>query len=328
MIEILAWKKTEWDFVGKRRIAFVFSAALCAIGLFAMIQIARGVAPLGIDFAGGVSMNVAFKQRIPIDDIRKAFGQNGLGGMDIMEIKSETGQRLLIRLSSPEQEATATEVLQGLAGDKSGKAASSAGGGAESAASMVVEGVQEVGPAVGKELQRKAAWAVFWAIILIMVYIWWRFEYRFGVTAAIATIHDVLAVLGIMFLLNKDFTLLILTALLTLAGYSLTDTVVLYDRIRENMRLRRRANEPLSMLINASINEILSRSIITSTTTLFPLAALLVYGSQVTFDFALALALGILVGTYSSWFVASPLLVEWEDYRRRKSEQAALSKGS
>jgi preprotein translocase SecF subunit len=141
------------------------------------------------------------------------------------------------------------------------------------------------------------------------VYIAWRFEFRFGVAATVATFHDVLAVLGMVFVLNKEITLLIVTALLTIAGYSLTDTVVVYDRIRENLRARRK--ETLGDIMNASINQVLSRTAMTSLTTLLAAAALFFLGGDVLHDFAFALILGIVVGTYSSWFVASPLIYEW-----------------
>lgn len=310
MFELLAFKKETWEFVGRRRAAFVVSGLLCAMGIVAIVRLALGSGHLGIDFAGGLSMNLALEERIDIDTIRSAFGAQGINDAQIQEIGvPQTGQRLLIKLrgTGTDTEANVVSVLEGLTQGKP----------------VVVEGVQDVGPAVGRLLQKKAGWAVFWAIILITIYIWIRFEYRFGVAAAIAVVHDVLAVLGIMMFLGKDFTMLIVTALLTLAGYSLTDTVVIFDRIRENVRLRPR--EPFDQVINTSINEILSRTIVTTLTTSLPLFALLFYGSQVTHDFSLALIIGIVVGTFSSWFVASPILVEWDQYTRRKSAAAAIN---
>jgi preprotein translocase subunit SecF len=166
-----------------------------------------------------------------------------------------------------------------------------------------------VGPAIGKELQNRALLAVAISLAGIIVYIAWRFEFRFGVAASIATFHDVLAVLGVIFVLNKEITLLIVTALLTIAGYSLTDTVVVYDRIRENLRARRR--EPLNDVMNTSINQVLSRTAMTSLTTLLGALALFLMGGEVLHDFGFSLTIGILVGTYSSWFVASPIIYEW-----------------
>jgi preprotein translocase subunit SecF len=185
---------------------------------------------------------------------------------------------------------------------------------------FTVEASSEVGPAIGKDLQNKALLAIAISLAGIIVYIAWRFEFRFGVAATVATFHDVLAVLGIVFVLNKEITLLIVTALLTIAGYSLTDTVVVYDRIRENLRARRK--ESLGDTMNASINQVLSRTAMTSITTLLAAGALFLLGGEVLHDFAFALLIGIVVGTYSSWFVASPLIYEW----RIRSDTARRSR--
>jgi preprotein translocase SecF subunit len=173
------------------------------------------------------------------------------------------------------------------------------------------EATQDVGPTVGTDLQHKAVWAIFWALIAIALYIWIRFRtLDFGIAALVATMHDVFVMLGIVYLLNLEITLLIITAILTIAGYSLTDTVVVFDRIRENMRTKRR--EGLFKVINLSVNGVLSRTILTGGTTLLPVAALLILGGDVTRYFSLALFIGLFLGTYSSWFVASPILLEWE----------------
>jgi preprotein translocase SecF subunit len=164
---------------------------------------------------------------------------------------------------------------------------------------------------VGKTLQSQARLAVLIALAGILLYIWIRFDFRFGVAATVTTFHDVLVVLGLMFILQREITLLIVTALLTLAGYSLTDTVVVYDRIRENLRLFRKKGG-YATTINASINEVLSRTIITSLTTFAVVFTLFLVGGEVVHDFALALMLGIIIGSYSSVFVASPIIVEWE----------------
>lgn len=174
-----------------------------------------------------------------------------------------------------------------------------------------MDSVDGIGPAVGKTLQHQTRVAVLLAMVGILIYIWARFDFRFGVAATIATFHDILAVLGIFFILHKEITLLFVTALLTLAGYSLTDTVVVYDRIRENLKLFRKKGD-FNSTINASINEVLSRTINTSLTTFMPVFILFLIGGTVVHDFSLALMMGIIVGTYSSWFVASPIMVEWE----------------
>jgi preprotein translocase subunit SecF len=174
---------------------------------------------------------------------------------------------------------------------------------------LTVEGSTEVGPTIGQKLRDDAVLATAIAVLGILMYVGLRFEFRFGVAAAIAMLHDVLAVLGVLYFLDKEVTLLIVTALLTLAGYSLTDKVVVFDRIREN--LRRRRQEPLSQVINTSINQVLSRTVIVSLNFFFAVLALYLWGGDVLHDFSLAMLLGVIVGTYSSIFVASPLLMFW-----------------
>jgi preprotein translocase subunit SecF len=168
----------------------------------------------------------------------------------------------------------------------------------------------EIGPTIGQKLQQDALLAITLSMIGIMLYIASRFEFRFGAAAAIATLHDVLAVLGIFYLLDKEITLLLVTALLTLAGYSLTDTVVVFDRIRENLKVRRR--ETFENIINNAINQVLSRTVVVSLTVILVLIPLTVGGGEVLHDFSLALLLGVIIGTYSSVFVASPLLALWK----------------
>ena len=172
---------------------------------------------------------------------------------------------------------------------------------------LVVESSTEIGPTIGAQLRQDALLAILVSIIGIILYISARFELRFGVAAALAMIHDVLAVLGLFYVLNKEITLLVITALLTLAGYSLTDKVVVFDRIREQLRQRRR--DSIEAMINNAINQVLSRTIVTSLTVVLVLIPLVIFGGEVLHDFALALLWGVIVGTYSSVFVASPLLL-------------------
>ena len=167
-----------------------------------------------------------------------------------------------------------------------------------------------VGSSVGRSLKRDAIIAIILSMLGIVIYIAWRFNFVFGVAATIATFHDVLALLGIFYLLHFEMNILFITALLTIAGYSLTDTVVVYDRIRENMA-KMKSRSDIGKVINVSINEVLSRTLITSLTVLLVLAALLIIGGPVLFDFAFALFIGVMVGTYSSIFVASPLIYLW-----------------
>ena len=303
-MEILG--KTSFDFVGKRYIAYLISIVLVLLGVLALIQISRGAANMGIDFAGGTSIQVKFQQPVDLGAVRQALSKSGIKDSEPQQFAD--GRSVMIRLKRSTAAAGMAQQVQD---------ALRAGFGDNP---FILEASTEVGPAIGKELQRKALLAVVISLAGIVLYIAWRFEFRFGVAATVATFHDVLAVLGIVFILNKEITLLIVTALLTVAGYSLTDTVVVYDRIRENLRARRK--EALGDVMNVSINQVLSRTAMTSLTTLLAAAALYFLGGEVLHDFAFALILGIVVGTYSSWFVASPLIYEWrirsEAARRRR----------
>lgn len=299
-------KKTSFDFIGKRRIAYVISAALVLLGLAAFVQIARGKANLGIDFVGGTSVQLKFGRPMALGDVREALSKEGLKEAEPQQFAG--GDRILIRVKRSGEGAGGTadriqKIMQQAFPDNR----------------FIVEASTEVGPAIGKDLQKAALLAIAIALVGIILYVTFRFDFKFGVAATIATFHDVLAVLGILFLLGKEINLLIITALLTIAGYSLTDTVVVYDRIRENLRSMRR--EQLSEVINSSINQVLSRTLMTSLTTILAVLALLLLGGEVLYDFALALLLGILVGTYSSWFVASPIYLEW-----RMGEQGKVRK--
>jgi preprotein translocase subunit SecF len=184
-----------------------------------------------------------------------------------------------------------------------------------------VRRAEMVGPQVGKDLRKKGLMAILYAMIGILIYITWRFEFRFALGAIIALIHDVLITLGIFSLLGKEINLPTIAAFLAIIGYSLNDTIIVYDRIRENMG--KLARESFVTVINRSINETLSRTIITSATTLLVVLALFIFGGGVIHDFAFALLVGIIVGTYSSIFVASPILISWENYKSRKIENPA-----
>jgi preprotein translocase subunit SecF len=290
MLQIL--HKTNIDFMGWKNVSFTVSAVLIALGLIALVQIGRGKANLGIDFVGGTTVQLSFKERLPIDTARIALEKSGFQGASIQEVGE--GNKILIRVR--ESEGTSDKIQTAFKQEFPGNA-------------FEVDSIMEIGPVIGKALQRDSLIAITISVLAIIVYIAMRFEFKFGVAAAVATTHDVLAVLGVFTILNKEINLLLITALLTLAGYSLTDTVVIFDRIREN--LKRGKREPLPNLVNSSINEVLSRSVITSLTVVLVLVPLVLFGGEVLHDFSLALLIGVIVGTYSSVFVASPILVVW-----------------
>lgn len=285
---------TNIDFMGLRKYAFAFSGILSLLGIIAVISIAFGGANLGIDFAGGTAVQLKFDKPVKIDDARRALIKHGFADAELQEFPLDN--KLLIRIKKllvtgePLADRVVSIFMQEFPDN-----------------TFVVDSTMEIGPTVGKRLQRDAVTAVVIAIIGIIIYIAFRFELRFGIAAAIATFHDVLTVIGIFYVLDKEINLLVITALLTLAGYSLTDTVVVFDRIREYLRMRRK--EPIAVIINNGINHVLSRTIVTSLTTALVLIALVFFGGEVIHDFSLALLIGVIIGTYSSVFVASPFLL-------------------
>jgi len=290
MLQIL--HKTTIDFMGWKNISFTISGLFIALGIVGLIQVGRGKANLGIDFVGGTTMQLSFKEGVPVDRARAALEKNGFQGATIQKVGE--GNKLLIRLR--ESEGTSDKVQALFKQEFPSN-------------TFDVDSITEIGPVIGKAVQRDALVAITVSMIAIIFYIALRFEFKFGVAAAIATIHDVFAVLGIFYILHWEINLLIVTALLTLAGYSLTDTVVVFDRIREN--LKRNKKDTLPTLVNNSINEVLSRTIITSLTVVLVLIPLVLFGGEVLHDFSVALLMGVIVGTYSSIFVASPILVVW-----------------
>lgn len=294
MMEIIG--KTNIDFLGRRRIAFGLSGVLVALGILALIQIGLGSANLGIDFAGGTAVQLKFDQPIPIEDARRALKKHGFGHAEIQEFTRSNKLLIRVKAGTAIEENVGRNIVEIFRTEFPD-------------ANVVVESLTAIGPTIGKKLQQDALIAITVSLIGIVLYIAARFEFRFGVAAAIATFHDVLAVLGLYYVMNKEITLLVVTALLTLAGYSLTDTVVVFDRIRENIRQRRR--ESIVTIINNGINQVLSRTLITTLTVVLVLVPLTFFGGEVLHDFSLALLLGVIIGTYSSVFVASPLLLVW-----------------
>jgi len=294
-IELL--RKTNINFIGVRKYAFILSAIFVSLGIVALVQIWRGQANLGIDFAGGTAVQLKFEKPLKMEEVRKILEASGFPDSELQHFTE--GNKLLIQVKKPfegKESKAADKIVAAFSKEfKDNK--------------FIVESTTEIGPKVGKSLRDDALIAVVFAAIGMIIYIAWRFEFSFGVVAAAATFHDVLTVLGVFLLLGKEINLLIITALLTLAGYSLTDTVVVYDRIRENLRLRPR--DELGAVINSSINEVLSRTIITTLTTMLACLALYLFGGEVIHDFSFALLVGFFVGTYSSIFVASPLIYEW-----------------
>jgi len=331
------------DFIGKRKIAFFISIAMILTSFLSLL-IHRGPR-YGIDFAGGTLIQVKFQAPVDIDAVKKGLTSLVLGRSSVQQFGDLRDNEYLIRTDISET------AEQGFARALGSALNETTGGDAE------IRRVEMVGPQVGKDLRRKALFAMFFALLFITIYISGRFELKwilsgvmagalggavyllslfnvsmpflimaalivalilfwflglkYAMGAIVALIHDVIITVGIFSIFDKEFTLPIIAALLTIIGYSLNDTIIVYDRIRENSRKYHR--QPLGFIINRSVNETLSRTILTSLTTLFVVLALLFLGGGIIHDFAFAMMVGVLVGTYSSIYVASPILIAWQE---------------
>jgi preprotein translocase subunit SecF len=294
MIELIG--KTSIDFMSKRKFAFTFSGAVALLGLFTILQIALGNANMGIDFAGGTSVQIQFSQAPALEEIRSALSAAELTDFELQDLPTENKVLISVKRKEDKLGGYSDKIIDTLKAKFADR-------------SPVVDSTTEIGPKVGGKLRKDALIAILFATAGILIYVAFRFQFRFGVGATAATFHDVLGVLGIFYLMGKEINLILVSALLMIAGYSLTDTVVVFDRIREN--LRRRAQRDINVTVNESINEVLSRTIIVSLTTLLAAGALFVFGGEVIHDFSLAIILGVLIGTYSSIFVASPIVLLW-----------------
>ena len=296
-------RPTDINFMGKMRAAIIFSGILILTGLVS-IGIKGGL-KFGIDFSGGTLIQLQFKTTPNIDDIRDGLKSINLGESTIQEFGSKNDILIRIQRSEEKLEEVGHQVKESLKGKFN-------------LDDITVERVEMVGPKVGRDLREKALLSILYAIIGIVIYISWRFEFQYAIAAIIALIHDVLITMGAFSITDKEFTLVIVAAFLTIIGYSLNDTIVIFDRIRENMR--RRGKTPLIDLVNSSINQTLSRTLLTSGTTLLVVLALFFFGGAIIHDFSFALLVGIIIGTYSSIFIASVFLIYWEaKFKAKKS---------
>jgi preprotein translocase subunit SecF len=288
---------TKIDFMKRRILALVLSGVLVLASVASL-----GIQQLnfGIDFAGGILIEARMESEPDMANLRDRLNGLGLGAVSLTHI-GEDARDVMIRVQQPddttdEQESAALKGIQSVLGD-----------------GVDYRRVELVGPKVGAELIEAGIWAVTLSILAISVYIWFRFEWQFAIGAMVALVHDVLITLGLFSVLRLEFDLTTVAALLTLAGYSINDTVVVYDRVRE--KLRRYKKLPLVELLNLALNRTLSRTILTSVTTLIAVLSLLFLGGDVLRNFSAALAFGIVIGTYSTIYVAVPILVYF-DLRR------------
>ncbi len=292
----------DYDFIGKRRIAYAISIVFTLLGLAHIAY--KGGLQAGIDFTGGTLMQVRFEQPVRVDQIRTALDRINLGQAVIQQYGDV--REYLIRT-----QLTVGEPLEQLTRRTREALAAAVG-------TLEVRRVESVGPQVGHDLQLQALYAVLAGMAGILIYVAFRFDFKGGVAAVIALIHDVLVVLGGISLANREMSLPVLAALLTIVGYSINDTIVVFDRIRENRGKTQKKGRTIAEVFNAAINQTLSRTILTSLTVFLVVVVLYVLGGEVLRDFAFALLIGVVTGTYSSVFVAAPIVVDWENWAQSR----------
>ncbi len=307
------FQNAKFDFMAARKYGFIFSGTLIILSIASLIL--HGGPRYSVDFRGGTFVEIRFEDKqnpdkpldIDIGKVRGVFNDFGLGNAEIKHYGS---------LQEISARADVTQNTDAIFNDLTQKLSQ-----AFPEYNVIEMSKETVGPKVGKELVGAAILAILWASLFILIYVMWRFEFRFGVGAVAATFHDVIITIGLFSMLNLEISVAIVAALLTIVGYSLNDTIVVYDRIRENLKGFKRQASDYGIIINRSINETLSRTIITSGTTLLVVVVLYFFGGEVLKDFSFALIAGIVIGTYSSIFIASPVLVEWENRKLAKAKK-------
>jgi len=307
------FKQPNVDWLGKKWYFLSFSLIFSVAGVLSLLFWHH--LPLGVDFKGGTHITVRFDGAPNEDHIREAMDRGGIRDAMIHAISgqgSAAGYQEVIALP----ESTATDANH----DAGRSAVENALKANYHDSRFDVQEVDIVGPTAGKQLQKQAAWATLYSLVGMLVYLWFRFELIYGVAAVVAVFHDTLITIGAFSLTNQEVTLTVIAAILTLIGYSMNDTVVVFDRIRENLALSRREN--LSDLVNRSINQTLSRTVLSSGLTFLTVMSLFLFGGEVLHGFSFALVVGIMIGTYSSIAVAAPMLVAWQDYRARQGKAA------
>ena len=304
MLQIL--HGTNIPFMRYRRFTYFFSGAL--ILATAVWLVLHGGPRYSVDFTGGSLVRVRLSRTIAADQVRSALDASGMRGFELQQLTGDQKSEYMVRLQGEgagdpfQQVKTALESkVQGL--------------------SVEFRGTEHVGPKVGGELRKKAIWAILWSLAGILVYVGWRYEFKFAFGAVVALFHDVFVTLGMLCFTGREVSLTVVAALLTIAGYSINDTIVVFDRIRERSRALRK--EKHSRVMDIAVNETLSRTIITSLTVFLSAVALFVWGGEVLRDFSFAMLVGVGFGTYSSVYVASALALDiWIGLDRRKGVQA------
>jgi preprotein translocase subunit SecF len=304
----------NYDFLRWRWYAIAMSLAVVLTG--AALMVTRGL-PLGIDFSGGTSLVVRFSQPVTLDKVREAIAP--LGGEAVVQQFGDVSEnRLMIRLPQQEGVEEGTALEQGSL--RAEQALKSAG-----LPSFEVDNREIVGPVIGADLQRRGIYAVLTSLAAITIYIGVRFRFSFGVGAIVATLHDVLVTLAFLMFFKYDISLNVVAAILTITGYSVNDTIVIFDRVRENMRSRRR--ESLSVIVNQSVNQTLGRTIITAGTTFLSVLALYLFGGEALEGFAFTMLVGVISGTYSTVFIASAIAIILSQQKGQKPQATAAPSG-
>ncbi len=283
------------DFIGKRKIAFALSVVLILVGIVSLI--ANGGPKYGVDFTGGTLVQLRFAEDTSAAQIKKILIPAILSSATV-QLFGDNANEFLVRAKETNIKGLRTSILQAL-GEHYG------------ADNVDMRRIEMVGPQVGQELRQQGLMAILYAMIGILVYVTWRFELIFALGAIVALVHDVLLTLGAFSLFGKEIDLPVIAGFLAIVGYSLNDTIIVYDRIRENTG--KHIASGFAYTVNRSINETMSRTILTSGSTLMVVLALFIFGGGVIHSFAFALLVGVVVGTYSSIFVASPLLISWAE---------------
>jgi len=304
------WLGKKWYFLG---FSLIFSVAgLISMGVH-WAKIGSPV-PLGVDFRGGTQVQVQFQNPPDVNAIRTAMADAGVKDARIVTYDRPELREMLIGL--PEQTDATVDSSRKLIVDALAAHYNNPG---------TVQKVESVGPTVGRQLEKQAALATLYSLIGMLIYLWFRFELIYGVAAVVAVFHDTLITVGAFSLTTQEISLTVIAAILTLIGYSMNDTIVVFDRIRENLATSRR--ESLAEVVNRSINQTLSRTLLTSGLTFLTVLSLYLFGGEVLHGFSWPLVVGILIGTYSSIAVAAPMLVAYQDWRAKKGKTAVLPSG-
>jgi preprotein translocase subunit SecF len=293
------FSNAHYDFIGVRRYAYAITAAILIPGL--LLLLVRGL-NYSIEFTGGTLLQLQSKQAVDVAQLRTGLDREGIHGAEIQNFGSNNEYVIRARVAKPGSDANDTQAAA--------KAVSAALDNVLGAGKYTVLRTEAVGPKVGGELRQKAFLAIFLSFFAVLAYLAYRFEWRFGLAAVIATAHDILATIAFIAVLRLEVSLTVVAAVLSMVGYSLNDTIIIFDRVREN--LRRYKNESFEQILNRSINETLPRSILTHGTTFATLLALTFFGGEVIRPFALVMLFGVFTGTFSSIYIASPVLMAIE----------------